>query len=199
MPKSTSRRQALKTIGAAGAGFALSPVFLRGQGAPIIVAGTPVEIAIAQVSPSNVRISVLPIAGGAAAPMPNDQALVAAANGKPLRAQRSPFTPVRVGNLTVRYSSDPPTLHIDTAKGDSVQKLTLDAQAPTMKFGLGKGPLLGFGEGGPQFDRKGQVYGTRNGQAGYQLRTHGGRVPIQWFVSTDGGACMCTSRLALSI
>lgn len=25
-----------------------------------------------------------------------------------------------------------------------------------------------------------------NGQGGYQLRTHGGRVPIQWLVSTDG-------------
>ena len=28
--------------------------------------------------------------------------------------------------------------------------------------------------------------GTRNGQGGYQLRTHGGRVPIQWLVSPDG-------------
>ena len=26
----------------------------------------------------------------------------------------------------------------------------------------------------------------RNGQGGYQLRTHGGRVPIQWLVGTDG-------------
>ncbi|MGQ0734151.1 MAG: TIM-barrel domain-containing protein [Acidobacteriota bacterium] len=46
--------------------------------------------------------------------------------------------------------------------------------------------MLGFGEGGPQFDRKGAVYTNRNGQGGYQLRTHGGRVPIQWLVSTDG-------------
>ena len=55
-----------------------------------------------------------------------------------------------------------------------------------MRFSLGKGPLLGFGEGGPQFDRKGSTYTNRNGQGGYQLRTHGGRVPIQWLVSTDG-------------
>ncbi|NIQ54321.1 MAG: glycoside hydrolase, partial [Gammaproteobacteria bacterium] len=26
----------------------------------------------------------------------------------------------------------------------------------------------------------------RSGQGGYQLRTHGGVVPIQWLVSTDG-------------
>ena len=51
---------------------------------------------------------------------------------------------------------------------------------------MGKGPLLGLGEGGPQFDRKGSVDRGRNGQGGYQLRTHGGRVPIQWLVGTDG-------------
>ena len=28
----------------------------------------------------------------------------------------------------------------------------------------------------------------RSGQAGYQLATHGGRVPIQWLVGTDGWA-----------
>ena len=55
-----------------------------------------------------------------------------------------------------------------------------------MSFLLGKGPLLGFGEGGPQFDRKGIVDRMRNGQGGYQLRTHGGRVPIQWLIGTDG-------------
>ena len=46
------------------------------------------------------------------------------------------------------------------------------------------GPLLGLGEGGPQFDRKGSIDEMRNGQEGYRLRTHGGRVPIQWMVST---------------
>ena len=28
----------------------------------------------------------------------------------------------------------------------------------------------------------------RNGQGGYQLRTHGGRVPIQWLIGTAGWA-----------
>ena len=55
-----------------------------------------------------------------------------------------------------------------------------------MSFLLPKGPLLGFGEGGPQFDRKGTTDRMRNGQGGYQLRTHGGRVPIQWLIGTDG-------------
>ena len=28
----------------------------------------------------------------------------------------------------------------------------------------------------------------RSGQGGYQLRTHGGRVPMQWLIGTDGWA-----------
>ena len=55
-----------------------------------------------------------------------------------------------------------------------------------ISFLLGSGPLLGMGEGGPQFDRKGAIDRGRNGQGGYQLRTHGGRVPIQWLVGTEG-------------
>src|SRR5439155_24360029 len=53
---------------------------------------------------------------------------------------------------------------------------------------LGDGPLLGLGEGGPQFDRRGSIDRMRSGQGGYQLRTHGGRVPVQWIVGTGGWA-----------
>jgi alpha-glucosidase/alpha-D-xyloside xylohydrolase len=45
-----------------------------------------------------------------------------------------------------------------------------------------------MGQGGPQFDRRGASYRMRWGQGGYELRTHGAVVPIQWFVSTDGWA-----------
>ena len=44
-------------------------------------------------------------------------------------------------------------------------------------FHLGDGPVLGLGEGGPQFDRRGSADRMRSGQGGYRLRTHGGRVP----------------------
>jgi alpha-glucosidase/alpha-D-xyloside xylohydrolase len=57
-----------------------------------------------------------------------------------------------------------------------------------MTFRLGDGPLLGLGEGGPQFDRRGSTDRMRSGQGGYQLRTHGGRVPVAWLVGTSGWA-----------
>ena len=183
MSSPISRRDALKHLGAAGAGVALSGTVLRGQRSPIVVAGAHVEIAIASVSRSTVRITVLPI--GAASSVPDDGALVRAAEGRVIGRRRSEFAPVRVGDLRVRLSPDT-TLQIDTQAGRPIQRLTFDAEAPTLSFSLGNGPLLGFGEGGPQFDRKGSIYTNRNGQGGYQLRTHGGRVPIQWLVSTDG-------------
>ena len=52
----------------------------------------------------------------------------------------------------------------------------------------GGAPLFGLGEGGPQFDRRGSVDRMRSGQGGYQLRTHGGRVPIPWIIGAGGWA-----------
>src|SRR6185369_1349018 len=93
---------------------------------------------------------------------------------------------IRAAHLSIRFTSAPPSIHIDALDGKPIQRLTLDASSSDISFLLGKGPLLGMGEGGPQFDRKGAIDRGRNGQGGYQLRTHGGRVPIQWLVGTEG-------------
>lgn len=186
MPRPLNRRDALKHIGAAGAGVIFTGGIIRGQSTPIVIAGKPVEIAIAAVSPSTVRITVLPLESGKPAPVPDHNALVRAAEGKALGRKRESFAPVRAGDLTVRFTADPPTIHVDKASGQPVQRLTMDTKEQRVSFLLPKGPLLGFGEGGPQFDKKGTTDRMRNGQGGYQLRTHGGRVPIQWLVGTDG-------------
>jgi alpha-glucosidase (family GH31 glycosyl hydrolase) len=186
MPQRPSRRAALKQIAAAGVAATITPITIRGQDAPIRVAGMPVEIAIASVSPVTLRITVAAIAGTGG--VPDDGALVRAAEGKPLARRRrgEAFAPVRAGDLVVRYWADPPSIAVETVKGAPVQRLVLDAERPLIRFQLPKGPLLGLGEGGPQFDRKGSTDRMRNGQGGYQLRTHGGRVPIQWLIGTDG-------------
>jgi alpha-glucosidase/alpha-D-xyloside xylohydrolase len=186
MSKPVSRRRALTHLAAAGAAAAFGPAVIRGQAAPIRIAGMPVEIAVSSISPVTVRITVAAIVGTGG--VPDDGALVAAAQRKPLARRRTAaaFSPVRAGELTVRYTADPPAIHVDTIKGRPVQRLGLGAEESGLSFLLPRGPLLGLGEGGPQFDRKGSVDRMRNGQGGYQLRTHGGRVPIQWLVGTDG-------------
>jgi alpha-glucosidase (family GH31 glycosyl hydrolase) len=188
MSQRVSRRDILKQLGTAGAGVLLAPHVIRGQSSDIIIAGKPVEIAVSSLSRTTVRITIVPIEGGKAAAVPVDGALVREDLGKPVAHARAAqtFTPVTAGDLVVRYTASPPTIHVDTRGGQPVQKLTLDAQAPDVSFLLSKGPLLGMGQGGPQFDRKGSVDTMRNGQGGYKLRTFGARVPIQWLVGTDG-------------
>jgi alpha-glucosidase (family GH31 glycosyl hydrolase) len=179
-----SRRAALKQIGTAGAGVLLAPCVLRSQSSPLVVNGTAVEVIVASVSAATVRLTVTPIDDGAA--RFESGALVAAAAGKAVGRHRDVFPAVKAGDLVVRLTREPLTLTVETAQGTRVQTIGLSGQSPRVTFALGKGPLLGFGEGGQQFDRRGHAYTNRNGQGGYQLRTHGSRVPVQWLVSTDG-------------
>src|SRR5262245_24991102 len=127
-----SRREVLKRIGKATAGLALAGGVIRGQGTDIQVAGKPVEIVVAAVSPTTVRISVLPIEGGRATAMPDTLTVVGEGQGSAAGRGRTAgsINSVKAGNLVVRYAANPPTLHIDTSAGQPVQKLTLDSTGP---------------------------------------------------------------------
>src|SRR4029079_6641868 len=173
-----SRREAGKRVAGAAAGLALGDGILRGQSEEILVAGKRVELLVRSIGPSTVRITALPVQ---TTERPDDDSLVVAARGHIVARRRGRSNqPIRAGNLTVRITAGPPSIRIDTVAGKPIQRLTLDPASPSVSFLPGTGPLLGLGEGGPQFDRKGIVDRGRNGQGGYQLRTHGGRVPIQW-------------------
>ena len=178
----------MKQLGKAGAGIVMARGIFQGRITNIVVAGKPVEIVVASLSPSTVRLTVLPIDNGRTAAVPVDGALVREDEGRVIatRRGREAFDPVRAGNLLVRFNAQPPTVILEKRTGQPVQRLTLDADAAGMSFLLSKGPLLALGQGGPQFDRKGTRDAMRSGQGGYQLATHGGRVPIQWLVGTDG-------------
>jgi len=190
MTQPVSRRDALKQLGAAGAGVVLAKRLLVGGEAGITVAGEPVEITVASLSAVTARITVRPIRGAKAVEVPVTGELVSPAIGTVARRGRSAASVARVraGDLVVSFADGPPTLDVRTRAGALVQRLGFDAAAPGMSFSLGDGPLLGLGEGGPQFDRKGSTDRMVRGQGGYQLATHGTRAPIQWLVGTDGWA-----------
>jgi hypothetical protein len=183
-----SRRSLLKAVGAAGAGALLVG---RGeaQGSELGVGGRPVDVVVSPVSPRTVRISVVERVGGQAGAPPFDGSLVQESWGAPIaRIRELPAAQaVSLGKITVTASPAPLTLSVDW-DGRRVQRLRVDQQTGQVAFLLGDSPLLGLGEGGPQFDRRGSTDPMRNGQAGYQLRTHGGRVPLQWLIGTGGFA-----------
>ena len=153
-----SRRDIIKAL-------AIAPVAAQAQRA-ISVAGQPVEILVDQVTAVTTRVSIMP---RGARVMPTDGSLVA--------------EPVKPRTLAVARSSGG-LLQI----GVGNRRFSIDPESGTLTFALGRGPLLGLGEGGPQFDRHGSTISARSGQGGYQLRTHGGRVPVQWLIDTERGA-----------
>jgi alpha-glucosidase/alpha-D-xyloside xylohydrolase len=191
MSSSPTRRDALKTIGAAGAGALLArESVLFGQTGDIVIGGRPVQVAVngtlSQTS-ATLRFTVQPIIDGRPVGVPNDGAIAFQSDAVTMPQTRAEAVRIPAGPFAgVRMTPDPPTFHIETKDGTLVQRLIFDATGNTIKFLLPKGPLLGFGEGGPQFDRKGSTYTNRSGQGGYRLQTHGGRVPIQWLVGTGG-------------
>ena len=181
MPVPLSRRRALKSLAAAGAAGLLSP----GR-----AAGADVEIQIAPVSLRTARITIAPIRDGKAVPVPSDGSLVRESWGPPAATLRGTIREqtVLAGELTIKVSHDPLAFTVSAGAGDAVQRLTVDADSGALSFATGDAPILGLGQGGPQFDRRGSADRMRSGQGGYRLRTHGGRVPVPWVIGTSGWA-----------
>jgi alpha-glucosidase/alpha-D-xyloside xylohydrolase len=191
MTKAISRRNALKRFGVVGAAAFLNPhKASQGQDAAIRVAGRTVEITLIPVSEQTVRLSVVPIENSDPQSIPMDGSLAQQKWSKPVARLRTLTGErrLRCGGLVVTMSPEPLTIRVEARDGRLVQQLRLDQQTGALNFLLGDAPILGFGEGGPQFDRRGETYTNRNGQGGYRLRTHGGRVPIQWLIGTSGWA-----------
>ena len=191
-----TRRDVLKQLGSAGAGFALAPTVIRGQGTDTHGRRHPGRdrrlFGQPEHRPNHAPADRERSAGGdarrrRAGASGVGQVAGARAHGRDAR-QRQGGRPRR---QVRRESAD-----IDVEGADlPVQEFTLDAAAPGISFLLPQGPLLGLGEGGAQFDRKGSTDQMRNGQvsspntpSGYRLAMHGTRAPIQWLVGTDGWA-----------
>ena len=194
--KNLTRRQALKNA-AAGASALSLPSAGISQENLIEVAGHPVEVLLTTVSPETVRVTVQPIENGQAVPIPSDGALVKEDWGKSAARLRSlsGARKVKCGRLNVTLSNSPLTIRVEAEGGRLVQELKCDPAGPDISFPIGDGPLLGLGQGGPQFDRRGNVDRMRSGQGGYQLHTNGAKVPIQLAIGTSGWAMFVHSPL----
>jgi len=189
MSKLISRRDVLKGLGTVSASAILDERLVTAQSAELRVAGKPIEIAVSAVSAHTVRISLAPVENGRVKSIPYDGSLVQESWAPPAaRWRRARGESIRCGESVVKLTAEPLTIRIEASDGRLVQQLRIDQQTGSMSFLLGDSPLLGLGQGGPQFDRRGSIDRMRSGQGGYRLRTHGGRVPIQWLIGTGGWA-----------
>jgi len=189
MSKQSSRRTLLKQLAALSATIALPTEKFVGEPSNPAV-GRDCEVQVATVSAHTVRLSVLPIQDGKIVEVPLNGALVRDSWGLPIARLRGgeEEKAIQSGNLRVYASADPLLFRISTASGGTIQTLSIDRATGAVSFATGESPLLGLGEGGPQFDRRGSVDTMISGQGGYHLETHGGRVPIPWIIGTAGWA-----------
>jgi len=186
MKKQITRREAIGSVAGAGM-LAIAGAARAQQGGELLLAGTPVEIAITSVSARTVRVTVRALEN-AQQPVSPDGALVREDWGQPAARIRSAAAPgtVKCGDLTVKFSHDPLAVTIEDKSGHAVQQLSFDPATGDLLFQTGDKPLFGLGQGGPGFDRRGNVDRMVSGQGGYQLRTHGAKVPIQFLAGAGG-------------
>ena len=148
-----------------------------------------IEIQITPISSCTFRLSILPVNNGSVAEIASDGSLARDSWGAPVTKLRAESTEViSVGNLRLKISVHPVSIRVANERGDVIQQFDWDENAGLLSFLNGSSPLLGLGEGGPQFDRRGSTDSMRSGQGAYKLATHGGRVPIPWIISTSGWA-----------
>src|SRR6266481_460437 len=184
MTRQWNRRELLAQLAAASAEMLL-PQGSRIASRGLRVAGQDCEVQLTSVSADTLRLSVLPLQRDDASRIPFDGSLVKTTWGAPLATFSSDLKAekIKCGNLEVLLSPGPLSFTIATSEGPTIQQLSIDDETGVVSFFTGDSPLLGLGEGGPQFDRRGATDRMKSGQGGYQLRTHGGRVPINWLIS----------------
>ncbi len=189
-----SRRDVLKSLGCAGAGALLgarsAPRTAVGAAAPPAHASRAgvAEIVLTPVTPHTIRVTLFREAGRTS--VPADGSLV---DERPLqRAARVAVGSARtvtIGGFDVGIGSeDPLAIDIKSRTGANVQTLRFDSTSGALTFRIGNEALFGLGEGGPQFDRRGNLDRMISGSGGFELNTHGSRVPIPWLVGASGWA-----------
>jgi alpha-glucosidase (family GH31 glycosyl hydrolase) len=188
MNRTYGRREILKGATALCAGLLQKPRDVSDS--PLLIAARDVELQIVPVSSHTFRLSILPLKNGTPEPIPMNGSLVQRSWAEPTAKIRTsqPDRTISVGALKLVISPDGLSVTLQTSQNDALQKLNVDKETGALSFLIPDAPLLGLGEGGPQFDRRGSKDTMKSGQGGYHLGTHGGRVPIPWLIGTNGWA-----------
>jgi len=162
---------------------------LSTDAAPVRYAGSHAELTVARVSDRTVELRLAPLD----------------ANGQPLTALPSSVlvsfprevvwrgrelsTPkeVMVAGWRIRLEPSPLTLQVRRADGRIVQRLVWNEADGFMSFRT-DAPVLGLGEGGPQFDRRGRRYPMKDGWGADNRPVLGSRIAVPFLIGTDGWA-----------
>ena len=160
-------------------------------GSSIRFDGVPVELTVSQISDCTVRLQLAPLdeqdrpQTGISSP-----ALVPLSAAEKLQARELGGTKeFRTGQLRVTVKPSPLTIFVRRRDGTLVQELTVAGDDATNSISFRTAaPVLGLGEGGPQFDRRGIFYPRQNGEGTRSLATDGARIFVPFLIGTEGWA-----------
>lgn len=169
--------------------FAICPAVIAGTA--IQFSGVPVELIVSQVSDCTVRLQLAPLDEQGRPQMPLiSPALVSFPAEEKLRVRElDDAKKIRVGQLNLTIKPAPLTISMRRLDGTLVQELVFasDDSTNAIRFRT-TAPVFGLGEGGPQFDRRGHFYPSRNGERTPTLATDGARIQVPFLIGTDGWA-----------
>src|SRR5262249_52457271 len=155
----------------------------------VIADGAQLELQITPVSDHTLRLTLRSTIPGSEQSIPDNGSLVRNSWDMPSTTiSGGAARELSVGKLRLRVSWNPVSITVANPGGEGIQRFEWDENSGALSFLTGARPLLGLGEGGPQYDRRGSTDEMRSGQGGYKLATHGGRVPIPWLIGTEGWA-----------
>src|SRR3984893_6342448 len=185
MTEKWNRRQVLQHMA-----IASTALVLRGKSGAQVRSGAAkpnLEIQIVPISDHTFRLSIFSDDGNL---VMTNGSLVQKDWGAPVARLRTdaPAQSVGVGKMSLQISPNSRTFSVADASGKKIQQLSVDPETGTLSFLTENSPLLGLGEGGPQFDRRGSTDRMVSGQGGYRLATHGGRGPNSWLFGNTGWA-----------
>jgi len=182
-----NRRDALKGLAAMSAAVVARPNWAD-SGKPA-ADGSTLDIRVAPVSEHTLRLSLLSPGRESQSSLADDGSLVQEAWGTSIvKLSGENGNEVSAGSFRISFSQHPCSITVADKHGAVIQEFGWNENSGALSFLTGTTPLLGLGEGGPQFDRRGSTDAMRSGQGGYKLATHGGRVPIPWVIGTSGWA-----------
>ena len=170
----------------------LSSAVSFAEAATIRFAGEEVELVIKAVSERTVRLELVRLnQEGRTQPAASSTILVPFESTEVLRARElAGQKEIRAGELRVSVRAQPLTVSVMRNNGRLVQELIFDEQAGTnagVSFRT-EGPVLGLGEGGQQFDRRGAFYPMEPSWGGWNRPVLGSVVPSPYLVGTEGWA-----------
>jgi alpha-glucosidase/alpha-D-xyloside xylohydrolase len=156
--------------------------------AALEIAGRAVEVALTETGANTLRVSVSPVDGSGVPSVPPDSPALVKRDWPPpalrLRSITAEQT-VKIGSFAVTVAPDRLRFTIRRQNGQLCQDLHVDKDNGNLFFSLGEGPVFGLGQGGAQFDRRGQKYSMRASHRGDRI-LNGGRVPIPWLMGSPG-------------